>query len=117
MKFNITFSPQRNDARQPSYEKEGDSLFIDGEEFDFEPMPDGATLSAAEIASGFIVGNVTRTGDTLFLSLALFHGAFSPEEQDLPAVRAITFPEPFEIEEDGTIEIPVYTRPETEVAK
>ena len=87
--------------------KSGDTLLIDGEQFDFSPLPDGATLPAEAIDSVHIVGPVSRIGGELHLTLRLPHGP-NPSP-------AVAFPEPLIVTEDGPIELPHDPEPEQEI--
>jgi len=95
----ITLSPMRRTARL-SLSRSGDTLTINGEDFDFSPLPEGATLPAEAIASDWFAGPVERTGGTLRLTLALPHGADAPQETLFPAPLALTG--------DGPVRLPAY---------
>ncbi|MCR9274397.1 MULTISPECIES: hypothetical protein [unclassified Mameliella] len=94
----ITLSPVRREGR-PSIERNGDSLIIDGETFDFSGVPEGATLPADAVASEWVVGPVERIGGSLHLTLALSHGANAPAATLFPAPLAPT---------NGAIILPPY---------
>ncbi|MDS1141711.1 hypothetical protein RE432_14815 [Pusillimonas sp. SM2304] len=93
----IKLIPQyRNDSLDVV--RAGDALIVNGETYDFGPLPNGATLPSEAIDCPFILGDVERDSDgVLRLSLllpiqrAVFHDAL----QDIndPA--------------DGQIELPV----------
>lgn len=83
----ITLSPVRRDGR-PSIERNGDSLIIDGETFDFSGVPEGATLPAHAVDSDWICGPVERIGGSLHLTVALSHGANAPAATLFPAPLA-----------------------------
>lgn len=93
----IKLSPQRRDDTL-TLSKKGDVLTINGEEFDFSVVPDGATLPAAAVQSTFIAGDVYRNGGTLTVPLILPHGA-APSE-------AVAFPEDIKANADGKITLP-----------
>ncbi len=101
----ITLVPQRRDGSL-SLEKHGDTLTINGEAFDFAPLPDGGTLPASAIASDFVVGDVRRVDGLLSITLVLPHGP-NPSE-------AVAFPEPIEWPADGVIAVPFDPEPEPE---
>jgi len=99
----IKLSPQRrNDTLTAS--RAGDVLALNGVEFDFGPLPEGATLPAEAIDSPWIVGPVSRIDGELHLTLRLPHGA-NPS-------RAVAFPEPIRVTEDGPIALPFDPEPE-----
>lgn len=91
-----------------SLSKKGDVLNINGEDFDFSVIPDGATLPASAIKSEFIAGDVTRTGGTLTVPLILPHGP-NPSE-------AVAFPADIKANADGRITLPEYQKEPEEVA-
>jgi hypothetical protein len=93
----IKLSPQRRDDALV-LSKKGDVLTINGEEFDFTAIPDGATLPASAVKSEFIAGDVTRTGGTLTVPLILPHGP-NPSE-------AVAFPADIKANADGKITLP-----------
>lgn len=101
----IKLSPQRlNETLTVS--RAGDVLTLNGVEFDFGPLPDGATLPADAIVSDWIVGDVSRIDGELHLTLRLPHGQ-NPS-------RAVAFPEPVTVTEDGPIALPFDPVPEPE---
>jgi hypothetical protein len=82
----------------------GDVLTLNGVSLDFGPLPAGATLPRAAIASPWIAGDVTRDGaGVLTVPLILPHGAAAPEET--------LFPAPIDAE-DGPVALPAYALPE-----
>lgn len=100
----IRFSPQRSD-NELTLAKTGDVLTINGEDFDFSPIPEGATLPAAAISSPFVVGDVTRDGNEISLTLILPHGPNPP--------FAVAFPDQLTVTEDGPITLPGAAAEET----
>lgn len=96
MKLNL--SPQRRDDTLV-VTKVGDSLVINGEVFDFAPLPEGATLPSEAINNQWIIGDVTRQNGQLELTLLFPHGADASE--------AARFPEPLIVTADGVVELPV----------
>jgi hypothetical protein len=70
----ITLSPQRRDDTLTVI-KSGDTLIINGVEYDFSPLLDGATLPAEAIGCPWIVGPVERIGGELHITLRLPLGA------------------------------------------
>lgn len=57
--MNITLTPMRTDASL-TLEKLGDSLIINGEEFDFSPLEEGQIIPKDAINSEWIADEVTR---------------------------------------------------------
>lgn len=93
----INLSPQRSDETL-SVIKSGDVLTINGEAFDFSPLPDGAELPATAVASAFVIGTVRRVDGDLEITLKLPHGANPPAH--------IAFPDPIIDPPDGPISLP-----------
>ena len=102
----ITLSPTRRDETLTA-SRAGDTLTLNGEEFDFGPLEECETLPADAIDSPWIVGDVTRTDGALHITLHLPHGANAPEET--------RFPEPIIDPPDGEIALPMHSLPELEV--
>jgi hypothetical protein len=102
--MHITFSPSRRDTPL-DLSRNGDTLTINGETFDFAPLPDGATLPADAIPSGWFAGPVERVGGVLHVTLILPHGANAPQETRFPA--------PITITGDGPVSLPPYDAEET----
>lgn len=101
----ISFSPQRRDDVLTLEKTHGDRLRINGELFNFNPLEDGDTIPAGEIPCEWIVGPVERIEGELHLTLILPHGP-SPS-------RAVAFPEPITVTEDGPINLPEQTNVDT----
>lgn len=95
MKINL--SPQRRDDTLTII-KQGDKLTINGTEYDFTELPDGATLPAEAVDSEFVIGNVERINGELEVTLILPNGANASE--------AARFPEPIINPADGELELP-----------
>lgn len=93
----IKFNPQRRDDSLV-VEKQGDILIVNGTEFDFSAVPEGATLPADAIDSDFFSGPVERIGGELHVTLTLPHGP-NPSQ-------AVAFPEPIAVVADGKVELP-----------
>lgn len=51
--------------------KTGDTLTINGEPFDFSPLPDGATLPFGSVASEWVFGDVSRTSGEIDITITL----------------------------------------------
>jgi len=95
--MHITLSPVRLDEALAA-SRAGNVLTLNGEAFDFGPLPEGATLPAEAIDSDWIAGPVSRIDGDLHLTLRLPHGP-SPSQ-------AVAFPEPMHVTEDGPIPLP-----------
>ncbi|WP_182341008.1 hypothetical protein [Comamonas koreensis] len=95
MKINL--SPQvRPDALEVL--KSGDKLTINGEQFDFAPLAEGAVLPAAAVDCEFIICDVRRQGGELHLTLLL------PIAWDAP--ESCAFPQPILNPADGRVPLP-----------
>ena len=93
----INLSPQRRDDTL-SVTKTGDVLTINGINYDFSQLPEGATLPSEAVDCEFIVGDITRTNGELELTLLLPHGSNPTQEQ--------AFPEPITVLENGPVALP-----------
>lgn len=101
----ISFTPIRYDA-DISLEKQGDTLFINDEEFDFSPLNEGDSLPREAIDSIWFASDVERIDGAVCLTLLLPHGQNAPEETLFPAdINADT---------DGNIPVPPYCAEEDE---
>lgn len=96
----ISLSPIVSDKKLALslFKGDGDLITVNGEAFDFSPLPDGATLTADEIDSEYFVGNVERVNGDLQFTL-LF-----PISEN--ASRAACFPEPIVNPPEGTVDLP-----------
>lgn len=94
----INLSPIRSDV--PLFVvRAGDTLSVNGQDFDFSPLPVGADIPADAMDSPWFAGPVSRgTEGVLHLTLLLPHG-----KDPSPAVA---FPEPLVVTEDGLVELP-----------
>jgi hypothetical protein len=97
--MNISFSPTRHPERL-TLSKSGEVLTINGEAFDFSPLPDGATLPRAAVACDWLASDVERIDGAIHLTLILPHGANAPQETRFPA--------PVTIGADGPVDLPAY---------
>ena len=93
----INLKPQRRDDSL-TVVKQGDVLVVNGTEFDFSAVPEGATLPADAIDSDLFSGPVERVGGELVLTLILPHGP-NPS-------HAVAFPQPINVTADGPVELP-----------
>lgn len=99
----ISLAPIRMDE-QIEVSVYGNAIWINGEEFDFSPLPIGAILPVGAVDSKWIVGEVYNNGGQIELTILLPHGPNAPE--------ATRFPAPITVTEDGPIVLPEYDRPE-----
>jgi hypothetical protein len=95
--MNITLFPQRSDAAL-NISKSGDLLTINGTDYDFSVIPDGASLPASAVDCPFLIGNIERISGVLHLTLIAPHGA-NPS-------NAAAFPSPLINPVDGVLELP-----------
>lgn len=96
--MHISFSPQRRDDRLELEKSQGDRLRINGELFNFNPLPDGGTIPAGTIPCEWIIGPVERINGDLHVTLVLPHGP-NP-------IQAVAFPQPITVTADGPIAVP-----------
>jgi hypothetical protein len=94
--MHVSFTPQRRDDALTLEHTAPDRLRINGELFNFGPLPEGGTLP--DVPCGWIVGPVHRIDGEIHLTLILPHGP-TPSE-------AVAFPEPIHVTQDGPIVIP-----------
>lgn len=93
----IYFTPQQRDDSL-TITKSGDSLNINGTEFDFTAVPEGGVLPRAAVDCEHLASDVTRTGGRITLTLLLPLGPNASE--------AARFPEPINNPADGEVELP-----------
>lgn len=96
MKINL--NPQFRDDTV-SVVVSADIIVINGEVFDFSPLPEGATLPRDAITSEWLTGDITRKDGQIELTLLL------PHKHD--ASEAARFPEPLIVTTNGPVELPV----------
>lgn len=97
MAFFISFSPMRDDSQMEA-SVDGDSLAINGQTFDFSPLPEGALLPLEAIESPWFAGKgVERIDGVLHVKLRLPHDASPPPE--------VAFPDPVSVA-GGNVPIP-----------
>lgn len=104
--MHLTFSPMRRDDRL-SLHRAGDTLIVNGERFDFGPLPEGASLPRDAVNCEWLISDVTRKGGKLHLALILPLGAVSQGEA--------LFPAPLLVERDGPVTLPGATCEEEDV--
>lgn len=103
IKMHIILSPVRLDEPLAAT-LTGDVLTINGTDYDFTRLTEGATLPADRIESEWIIGPVSRINGQLHLTLRLPHGP-NPSQ-------AVAFPEPIHVTEDGPIALPFDPEPD-----
>lgn len=95
----IKLSPRRFDEPL-SVVKAGDTLIINGESFDFSPLPEGGTLPVGAITSQWFAADPYREAGQLVITLTLPNPInYSPEQAfpvDLVNVPdgIVAFPQP-----------------------
>lgn len=92
------YAPLPGSDERLSLSRAGDVLAVNGQVFDFTPLPDGGELPAEAIGSEWFAGPVLRRAGRLELILRF------PLAVDASA--AACFPEPLLIEADGPVELP-----------
>nr|WP_111300368.1 hypothetical protein [Paracoccus saliphilus] len=93
----ISFTPQLR-ADRLSVRVEGDTLTVNGEDFDFSSLEEGATLPAAAVECDFLASDVIREAGQITLTLILPHGSDAPE--------IVRFPQPVHVTGDGPVPLP-----------
>ncbi|HHJ1707488.1 TPA: hypothetical protein ACQGU1_006347, partial [Pseudomonas aeruginosa] len=81
-----------------SLSRTGDVLTVNGQPFDFTPLPEGGELPAEAIGSEWFAGSVVRRAGRIQLTLRFPLAAESS--------AAARFPEPLLIDTDGPVELP-----------
>lgn len=94
--MHISFSPQSRYDTLTLERSAPDRLRINGELFNFGPLPDGGTIP--DVPSEWIVGPVERIDGEIHLTLILPHGP-NPSQ-------AVAFPEPIHVTQNGPITLP-----------
>lgn len=73
--------PQRWDNERYELVKLGDSVFINGEKFDFSSMPEGAELPASAISSKWFMSKAERVnGEIVLVMIYPIPVNYSPEQ-------------------------------------
>ena len=93
----ISFSPIRSDDRL-ELAREGDAIIINGESFDFSPIPEGGTLPRSAVDCAFLASDITREAGGLSFSILLPVSADAPEHA--------RFPSSVSVRSDGPIKLP-----------
>ncbi|MBG4352267.1 hypothetical protein I4947_08750 [Pseudomonas aeruginosa] len=92
------FAPLPRRDERLSLSRAGDVLTVNGQAFDFAPLPEGGELPAEAIGSEWFAGPALRRAGRLELILRFPLAAESS--------AAARFPEPLLIEADGPVELP-----------
>lgn len=93
----IKFSPQRSDL-ELVVTKTGDTLVINGQVYDFSPLPDGSVLPVEAIVGDFFCDAVKRINGKLQVTLRLPHKE-NPDEN-------VRFPKSLNDPPDGIVNLP-----------
>lgn len=94
----ISFSPQRRDDVLTLKLTAPDRIRINGELFNFGPLPESGTITASSVPCDWLAGDITRTDGEIYLTLILPHGPNPPPH--------VAFPEPIVVTENGPITLP-----------
>lgn len=81
-----------------SVSKSGDVLTINGEQFDFSLLPEGATVPAGSVPCKWVLGDVERFDGEIVLTLLMPHASAAP--------RHVRFPAPIIDPPDGGVVLP-----------
>ena len=102
----INLIPQRrDDALELSFAD--DVLTINGDALDLSGIPAGATLPLDAVDCALLASDIERDADgVLSLSLILPHGFIADPTTD--EAKAVLFPDPLEVTEEGAITLPSY---------
>ena len=92
----VLFPMRRDDALAISVA--GDTIKINGVDFDFSQLQTGSTLPREAIDCQWIAGDVTRVDGVLQVPLVLPNG---PDASD-----AARFPQPINVAKNGPVELP-----------
>jgi hypothetical protein len=85
----VCFSPVRSDETLEA-RVSGDVLTVNGQPFDFGPLPEGATLPDGACGSDWIAGPVERRGGVVAVTLRLPHGLAAPAARRFPQPVVVT---------------------------
>lgn len=80
----IKLSPQQANSDWLSLEKKGDVLTINGMELDFGPLPEGATLPALAVDHPVVIGEVSRIGGHVEISILYRQPSTASEAERFP---------------------------------
>ncbi|HEX9857223.1 MAG TPA: hypothetical protein VGA75_02635 [Paracoccaceae bacterium] len=101
----ISFTPMRQDTPL-TLARRGDVLVVNGVDYDFSGIPEGATLPRDAVAGGWLASDIERVAGVLHLTLILPHGPRAPE--------ATRFPQPVTLTTDGPVALPPYDAEDAE---
>lgn len=93
----INLVPQYRES-EVALSKQGDTLTVNGVDFDLSAIPDGATLPVSAIDSAWFAGDVERVNGTLSVSLYL--------PNNVGSSALARFPGPIVDPDDGVVELP-----------
>lgn len=79
----IKLCPQRRDDSLV-VSKRSDVLTINGERFDFRELPEGAVLPSSAVDCDFVLGDITRVGGDLVITLLLPCGPEATDSANFP---------------------------------
>jgi len=96
----ITLTPMRRDDALILHRR-GDVLTINGTDYDFTPLAEGAVLPREAVGCDWLASDVERRAGRLRLVLILPHGADAPPEA--------RHPEPLDLDADGPVLLPAPT--------
>lgn len=94
----ITFSPQRRDDTISLIKETGETIRINGELFNFDPLQEGDMIPKDVVPCEWITGPVERKDGHVHLNIILPHGP-NPSQ-------AVSFPETITVTETGPIPLP-----------
>lgn len=100
----ITLTPVRCNTPM-TLSRAGDVLRIDGVDYDFTHLPEGATLPRAAVDCPWLASDIERVGGALHLTLILPHDATAPP--------GTLFPAPVVDPPDGPVALPPFCAPVT----
>lgn len=101
----LSLSPVRCEKAAPVVVADGDTIWVDGQPFDFTQLPEGAALPAVAVQSDWFLGSVERINGDLHIRLLLPHG---PDPSP-----AVAFPEPIKVTKAGAVKLPRDEAPST----
>lgn len=103
----IALSPLFSDEPPVVLAVRGDVIVINGEVFDFSPLPDGYTLPADAVDSPWFAGPIAKDADgSLALTIRYPHPIDAGED--------MRFPVPIVMHGDGEVPVPLYVPTVTE---
>ncbi|MDT8245444.1 hypothetical protein RQ698_11025 [Pseudomonas aeruginosa] len=76
----------------------GDAVHLNGEVYDFSPLPDGGELPAGAIPGEIFFGVISRQGREIVMTVRL--------PVDETSTEVALYPDPIHVTEDGPVELP-----------